>query len=561
MPKKATSAKKPMGTGRPRPGSGSRAPQILVPKQAKDKDQREAIDELASQMDSEGRGKPVKVLVSYEELQALTREQLEALVKDHTMGSNITGWRSPFEIDDPRHLLLEYQHRVSSDDSRFKDVLQARQTGKDFEGNEEIAEDMHKRAGTRWMTAAPSERQSLDSLDQLKLWCRAFALRIANFEEQREGGTSEHLLKSAEVTLSNGSKAVAVPGRPETVRGKSTNVLITEADFLENPKETVRALLPSILNPLRGGEKKLRYISTPNGVGNLMHKTRHQPAGKMSWSHHTVNILQAILMGLPVDYEVMMEMFGDDQEGARQELLCEFLDGSNVLLPYDLIQQSESMEATEVWDPLAMVGQSHAPTYVGIDFGRQNDPTVAWTLQRIGGALWTREVLVLDKTTTPEQDRILADRVAACNRCCEDYTGPGIGLGDLLVERHGEFKPDGHAFGRVELCTFTAQFKRELFPRLRRAFEASMPMGVVTGSKATPIRIPVSRTIREDLHQMQQVITGGQYNYWSPRTKNGHSDRCTALALAVRAAGEGYTPFAAASGGDRPRGRRAEGLT
>ena len=50
--------------------------------------------------------------------------------------------------------------------------------------------------------------------------------------------------------------------------------------------------------------------------------------------------------------------------------------------------------------------------------------------------------------------------------------------------------------------------------------------------------------MREDLHAMQQVVTNGQYNYWAPRTREGHSDRCTALALAVRAAGDGSAPFA-----------------
>jgi hypothetical protein len=37
---------------------------------------------------------------------------------------------------------------------------------------------------------------------------------------------------------------------------------------------------------------------------------------------------------------------------------------------------------------------------------------------------------------------------------------------------------------------------------------------------------------------MQQVVHNGQYDYWAPRTREGHSDRCTALALAVRAAGD-----------------------
>jgi hypothetical protein len=33
-------------------------------------------------------------------------------------------------------------------------------------------------------------------------------------------------------------------------------------------------------------------------------------------------------------------------------------------------------------------------------------------------------------------------------------------------------------------------------------------------------------------------VNKGEYSYWAPRTREGHSDRCTALALAVRAAGE-----------------------
>lgn len=48
--------------------------------------------------------------------------------------------------------------------------------------------------------------------------------------------------------------------------------------------------------------------------------------------------------------------------------------------------------------------------------------------------------------------------------------------------------------------------------------------------------IPISRAIREDLHAMMQTFNGGEYNYWSPRTKEGHSDICTAYALALRAA-------------------------
>jgi len=234
-----------------------------------------------------------------------------------------------------------------------------------------------------------------------------------------------------------------------------------------------------------------------------------------------------VLMGLPVDVQQIRELM-DDPDGFAQEFLCQFLDTVNVLLPYDLIALAESMEATESWTLDDAKGAGNV--FLGIDFGRSNDPTVCWTLQQVGGVLWTREVLVLEKTDTPEQFQILKDRVRAANRVCYDYTGPGIGLGDILVKDKaiGQWKPEEHSFGKVELCTFTAKFKREIFPKLRTAFQAP-----------TKLRIPISTLIREDLHEMKQVISNGEYNYWAPRTKAGHSDRCTALALAVRAAGDG----------------------
>jgi phage FluMu gp28-like protein len=130
---------------------------------------------------------------------------------------------------------------------------------------------------------------------------------------------------------------------------------------------------------------------------------------------------------------------------------------------------------------------------------------------------------------TPDQNEVLRSRFRRASRVSIDYTGPGIGFGDYARREFGLFDPAAHEFGKIDLVTFTAGIKREMFPLLRRQFTAP-----------TKIRIPISRTIREDLHAMQQVVTNGEYNYWAPRTREGHSDRCTALALAVRAAGTGF---------------------
>jgi phage FluMu gp28-like protein len=469
--------------------------------------------------------------VSRNPLRVLDLDALRERCVGHALGTNANGWKNPFPETNPKSQLLQYGFEYWHDPSRFKALNASRQSGKDFNSEGEAAEDCHRHAKHMWMIAAPSERQSLDSQDQQKLWAEAFGLVIADENIQREGIHGETLLKSSEIIYSNGSKSVAVPGRPDTVRGKSANVILTEFDFFDDPLATWRAILPSITNPLRGGEKKIRIVSTPNGKGRMLDKIFNEPPkGTMVWSKHLITIYHAVLMGLPVNIDELRAAM-DDDEGFGQEYECRFLDGSNVLLPYDVIALAESFEATETW-ALQDAGTSHA-TYLGIDFGRTNDPTVCWTLQRVGDILWTREVLVLKGVSTPDQERILSDRIRAASRVCFDYTGPGIGLGDYVVEKHGEFDPAKHLLGKVELCTFTQGFKRDLFPKLRRLFEAP-----------TKLRIPVSRAVREDLHMMQQIIHNGEYNYWSPRTREGHSDRCTALALAVRAADQagGYCP-------------------
>jgi phage FluMu gp28-like protein len=432
-------------------------------------------------------------------------------------------------VTSPRSLLLPYQLKWVDDNARFKMGIWSRQTGKDFSMGCEIVEDCLQHPKTEWLIGAAGERQALESLAKVKEWAEAYRFAIAEETEDRE--SAEALIKSAVITWPNGSRVIAVPANPDTVRGYSANVDLTEFAFLEQPTETWRAMLPSITNPLRGGAKKVRLITTPNGKGNktddLWHK---QDSGKMKWSRHKVTIHDAVAQGLPIDIEELREAL-DDPEGWAQEFECEFLDGSNVLLPYDLIALAESADASEFCDP-DFLASSRNPKFVGIDFGRQTDPTVCYTLELIGDILWTREVLVLRQTDSPDQQAILRSRIQAATRVAFDYTGPGMGLGDYIAKEFGRWDPVKHQFGRIELCTFTVGFKREIFPKLRRKFEAP-----------TKLRVPISREIREDLHGMQQVVKGGEYNYWSPRTRDGHSDRCTALALAVHASEDGVASF------------------
>lgn len=454
-------------------------------------------------------------------LAGIDLSELARRCEAHPLGENATGWRNPFPKDDPRSLLLEYQYAWFFDKSRFKAGLMSRQSGKDFSSEGEAAADCqaHK---TEWMIAAPSERQALDSLEQGKTWAQAFDLKIADYVEERVGG-SETVLKAAEIIYSNGSRQRAVPGRPDTVRGRSANLLLTEVDFFETPDATWRAVLPSITNPLRGGEKKVRLITTPNGIGGLMHKIwKKDDSAKMKWSRHLVTIYHAVLMGLPVDIAQIKEAF-DDPEGWAQEYECQFLDVSAVLLPYELLAACESAEATATIAPEYFT--SGKPCVMGIDFARKRDLSVAWTDELLGDVTHCREVLEMRAMSTPDQIDVLRPRIQGARRVCLDYTGPGVGMGDYLVKEFGEYNPEKDLFGKIELCTFTNALKVEIFSKLKMAFEQHRT------------RIPVNRAIREDLHSMQRVTSNsGTVTYRAPHNSDGHADRCTAKALSEKAA-------------------------
>lgn len=421
----------------------------------------------------------------------------------------------------PKSLLLPYQLAWVEDEARFLAGVWGRQTGKSFATAYMIARDLVTRAKSSWMIAAPSERQSNESLTKVKDWLRAmnvlFSEEVESLRDVEE--------KAAAVTLKNGSRCIAVPGKPDTVRGMSANVWLDEFAFFEDPDATWRAVLPSISNPLRGGLKRAVITSTPNGKagrGKRFYEICTGAPGN-GWSVHRIPLRAAIAQGLPTDYNALAGAMNDPL-AAAQELDAEFTDAAGQLLPTEIILRAESPEASVHCTPDYYDG-SH-DMRLGIDVGRVSDPTVIWAAERLGDVLVTRELVVLVGVDHAAQLEYMRTRVKGATRVCLDYTGLGIGLGDMLVREFGEYRPDKHAFGKVELCTFSASFKTQIFPRLREAMESSR------------LRIPRNDELRADLAAMSQVVTANGYTYEAPRTKAGHSDRCTAAALCVRA-GEG----------------------
>jgi phage FluMu gp28-like protein len=214
----------------------------------------------------------------------------------------------------------------------------------------------------------------------------------------------------------------------------------------------------------------------------------------------------------------------NDPAAWAQEFLCQFHDLQATLLPYELIAGCESNEASSAIPQAYWEANPPHRRVMGIDFGRIRNMTVACTADVLGDVLHTREVLCLHAMPTPEQRAILTPRIKALHRVCFDYTGPGIGLGDELVKQFGAYDPAKNKFGKIELCTFTQPFKQLLFARLHNAFENKR------------LRIPVETALREDLHSVNRCVSAnGAITYRATGTADGNADRCTALALALKA--------------------------
>jgi phage FluMu gp28-like protein len=454
--------------------------------------------------------------------------------KDSTLPANLS----------PKDLLYPLQRKFIDDASQYKIGVTTRQWGKSTVTSGEAVHNCLIDPGTKWVCMSAGERQSVEWLNKAKEWQAAYKMVIKDVAEDR-GGLAEGLLRSAEIQFTNGSRIIAIPANPSTARGYSANIILDEFAYHEDPDAIWSAMFPSTTNRLAGtfldrwsamikGEPtdirrdlKLRVVSTFNGRNNKFYSLWER-AKENGYAAHKITIHDAIRDGMPLNAE-RLRLALDDADAWAQEYECEPMDTSSVLLPYELIATCESTEATTTVSPEFWLLHQPAPLFMGIDFARKRDLSVAWTDQLVGDVLQTREVLEMRAMSTPDQIDLLRPRIARCQRVCLDYTGPGVGMGDYLVKEFGEWNPEKHQGGKIELVTFTNTNKVEMFTKLRMSFERAK------------CRVPINRVIREDLHSMQRVVSAqGNITYRAPHTDDGHADRCTAKALAERARGSGF---------------------
>ena len=450
--------------------------------------------------------------------------------------------------------LLAFQRRLANSVSRFVIALWSRQTGKGFTTSFIASRGAMTEPRSKWLIVAPTERQSLETLDKCKDWIKAANLTVADSEEEFDALEKGSKIKAKIIELSNGSKIYALPGKPASLRGFTGYLVIDEFAFFEDQKEVWKAVFAVIVNPM-ASIKRVIITSTPNGQGDMFHKLVDEnflnpnPKRKVKWEVQKVTIHEAAKeweaagkLGTVIDettgeeraktaeeYVAEVREAFDTPEAWPQEFECEFLDTTSNLFTVDMLNAAESIDATEHgFDP-----DEPGEFYGGFDFGGISDPAVFWYAKKVGETLITRDVLVLKGLDTVDMLEACDSRIAKCTRVSVDYTGPGRGFGDVAAKKYGEFDPDPKKFlsGKIEKFTFTDPSKRDLFTTFRLCF-----------GKIVTFFLPHADWIRADFRAMQMIVSGDSFKFWSPRSSAGHSDGCCAAALCKRASsfGGGY---------------------
>lgn len=416
---------------------------------------------------------------------------------------------------------LKYQRAWLADQSRFKIGMFARQTGKTFTNCAEIVDDCIqaeiKGERVRWVILSRGERQAAEAMDEgVKPFCKAFYIvyqavlagkQPPEFSEEewrveREDG-SVVTYKALEVRFPSGSRITALPANPDTARGYSANVLLDEFAFHKDSNAIWRALFPVVSK----AGLRLRITSTPNGKNNMFYVLWTDTSG--IWSHHRVDIHQAVADGLDRNIDELHAAL-NDEDAWRQEYLLEFLDEAGSWLGYEDIVACEDIDAGK---PEFYQGGLCA---IGNDIARRGDLWVAWVWELVGDIWWTREVVELKRASFATQDSEMDRLVAKYQvfRLIMDQTGMGEKPVEDAQARYG-YKAEGvllQGVVRLNIATITKQ-----------AFEDRK------------VRIPAgSRELRADLQKLKRVVGDtGAVRLVAERDGEGHADRFWAAALGL----------------------------
>ena len=276
-----------------------------------------------------------------------------------------------------------YMWPFLQDMSHFVALLQARQTGKTFNGMAKLLWYAFRYPGSSILVTAPK-------YDQVK----NVAFKVLREHLERMRGLDEaffdyvvgrkNVLKTV-IRFRNGSVIRAESPVAETIRGHTAKVVyIMEANFVREDEE----LYTAVLFTLNTTDGYLIAESTPWNTDSVFYRMFHEPAFG-GFSTHKVVYTEAMPPEGPLGPEIV-EMIREQLQGDparwRREMLCEWTEDLDVWLPTSLITLAQDSAI----DYIPAGVEARGEFYVGVDFGKHRDHSVVAVVEREGEHLYLR---------------------------------------------------------------------------------------------------------------------------------------------------------------------------
>ena len=360
------------------------------------------------------------------------------------------------------------------DESHFIANLQARQTGKTYNGMAKILHLALRYPGSTILVTAPKHDQVKNiafkhlrgHLDRMKAGDPVLFSRVVG-----AGNAMRTVIR-----LRNGSEILAESPVPETIRGHTAKaVYLMEMNFIRDDED----LYTAVLFTLNTTDGYLIAESTPLNTDSVFHRMHRDPA-YARFSRHVVPYTEAMPPSGPLTPEIVemiREQLSGDPARWRREMLCEWTEDSDRWLPTSLIALCQDSESQYYKPEKRQRGRFHA----GVDFGKKRDHSVVAVVEKKGDHIHLRlcHQFPLDTPygTVIGYLRRLQDNWERLTSVNADQTG----VGDYIVE---DMKRSG--VRNVTGVTFTETNKEAMATVLKETMRtAECPSCGWTGSPET----------------------------------------------------------------------------
>lgn len=424
-------------------------------------------------------------------------------------------------------LLLPYQAAWVEDGARLKICEKSRQIGYTWATAYGIVRRKALKAARldAWISSR-DEIQARLFLEDCKSFAALLQIGAEDLGERAidASGHSAYVL-----AMANGLRLHSMSSNPDAQAGKRGDRVLDEFALHPDPRKLYAIAYPGIT---WGGS--IEIFSTHRGSANffngLIQEIKHKGNPK-GFSLHRVTLQDALEQGflyklqskLPeddprqemdeADYYDFIKAGCADEETFMQEYMCHPSEDASAFISYELLDGCKYRAGVD-WESIGT-----GALYLGVDVARTKDLTCFWLMEEVGGVYFTRAVHTMLNQTFDAQERVLHEymELPRLRRCCIDQSGIGRQFAERAGKRYGS---------RVEGVNFTAQTKEALAYPLKAALEDGT------------LRIPDDRVVFADFRRIRKTTTSaGNIRFEGERTKEGHSDRFWAAALAIHAAG------------------------